>query len=439
MATVLALTVAACWPALPVLFAGSGPPASSAGAGPTLPAVSTPSSPAPTTNSGPITLTVLAPSYGTSVDHAFWDGVAADFHAAHPDVTVSVEQVGDRADLAAESSARVVTDPPDLFLGVSIDDFSGNVRGRFYLADQIAPAGGGDLLPCFGYPETSASAPGSGRYGIPFTGSTLELYYNKRLFSQARIAAPPATWSDIAADAAKIKALGKTGYGLALGDPDTTQTAQLWMAGNGGGFMDAAGTTWTVDSAPNIEAFQWIDDNLVKPGRAEPYPGARSVRDLAQDFADGNLGMLVADPGLIAQAEAGAIGNAFAVAPVPGRFKPLTSSVGSVDDLLATDAHPDHKAAIGEFVAFLLSPTYQKRFADLAGRLPVTRSGIAAEGANPLLKPFLEAMPAVDWPPSHNPAWAILHSTMQSLADEGEFTDPKAFLDQLQTYAAGRP
>jgi multiple sugar transport system substrate-binding protein len=438
--TVIALILAACWPAFGVLFAGHAGkaivPAEAApnSAAPAAPGLGAPL--VPTSNAGPVTLTLLAPKYGPNIDHAFWDAVTATFHAANPDITVNVEQV-DRSDLVSEADAKLpAPDAPDAILGVFPDDVrSAALGGRLYTSDDIVPPTD-ELLPCFNYREQTMGPDGyPEQFGIPFSATTLELYYNKRLFSQAHITAPPATWDDVSADAAKIKALGKTGYGLAMGAPDVDAIAQLWMAGNDGGFTDAAKSRWTVNLPGNVDTFRWLNDSLVRPGRTEAHPGTKSTHDLEKDFAAGNLGMLVADRDLIAQTEAGALGTAFGVTQIPGRFRPMMSSLGFVDDLLATKAHPDHKIAIGKFVSFLLTPKYQKQFADLDRRLPVTRAGAAAEGPDPLLKPFLDGMTVSDWLPYRDPAWPVVEQSIRSDLASALTGDPQVVLDRVQAVA----
>jgi multiple sugar transport system substrate-binding protein len=70
-------------------------------------------------------------------------------------------------------------------------------------------------------------------FGVPFSGSTLELYCNMSVFTAAGITSgPPSTWAELAADAAKIKAAGKVGYGLAMVPGDAAATAAIWMAGS---------------------------------------------------------------------------------------------------------------------------------------------------------------------------------------------------------------
>jgi multiple sugar transport system substrate-binding protein len=437
--TVIALTMAAGWPAFRFFFAGltddgtvaawtkpSGAPRAGS-------IVGTPVVPG---NTGPVTLTLLAPKYGPAVDHAFWDTVTADFHAAYPDITVQVELV-DRADLVATVNSRLPgPDAPDLFLGVLADQVrAAAFEGKLYSAyDIVGPPD--NMLPFFTYCERAGPGYYGPQFGIPFTANTLELYYNKRLFSRAHITAPPASWAEIAADAAKIKALGRTGYGLALGAPDAATTAQLWLASiPGGGFMDGSKSQWTVNMPSNVDTLQWLRDNLVRPGRVEAHPGTRSTRDLEKDFAAGNLGMLVADRGLIAQTKAGALGTAFGVTPIPGRGGGRVQSIGFVDDLLATKAHANRRLAIGEFVNFLLLPKYQQRFANLNGTLPVTQAASDAEGQDPLLKPFTDGMAKADWLPYRVPTWPAVAQRIRSDLPAALTGDPKAVLDRIQTFA----
>ncbi|MFJ3306842.1 ABC transporter substrate-binding protein [Streptomyces sp. NPDC086549] len=60
-----------------------------------------------------------------------------------------------------------------------------------------------------------------GKVYIPPTNSQIipEVFYNKKLFAKAHIAAPPRTWSDFMAVCAKLKAAGITPVELGGGDP----------------------------------------------------------------------------------------------------------------------------------------------------------------------------------------------------------------------------
>ena len=372
----------------------------------------------------------------------FWDTAVAEFQAANPHVTVHVS-FDTPGNLGMEStvSAGAVAQPdaPDLVLGADpAAPAAGHASTSYYSAGDILPGGtAADLLPVFDYQELGPGPGGAPvQYGIPFSGSTYALYYNKHLFARAHIAGPPATWSELAADAAKIKALGVDGYGLKSPFGGDAALVQLWMAGNGGDFMDAAKKKWTLNSPANVTTFQWLADDLMKPGLTTS-PGFSA--DPGQQFAAADLGMTVAGPDLIAKTEAGTLGTAFGVAPVPGRTRPLTSPAGSVDDLLATKAHPERKALIAKFTTFLLSSKNQKRFADIAGALPVTRSGIAAEAGNPLLKPFLDGMAKADWLPTRVSGWEVVQEDLYQSFTHLPAQKAQTVLDQLQAETPVQP
>jgi len=191
------------------------------------------------------------------------------------------------------------------------------------------------------------------QYGIPFTTSTRALFYNTALFQQAGIAAPPQTWADVAADAAKIKALGKTGFGLPLGSEEAQAETYLWFLGNGGGYKDASGK-WAINSPQNVATFQWLTDNLVKPGLTEADPATKARTDLWKDFAAGNTGMINGSPSLLPILKEGSIGSNWKAAAIPGKTGPVTSPLGVADFIEAFNTHSDHKTAIGEFLDFAL-------------------------------------------------------------------------------------
>ena len=106
----------------------------------------------------------------------------------------------------------------------------------------------GNLLPVFRQQGTYNGTPV--RHAVHHPARTL--FYNKKLFAQAGISSAPQTWADVETDAAKIKALGKVGFGLPLG------------AGGGSGRVAAVDARqrrrlpgrsgkWTINSSANVD------------------------------------------------------------------------------------------------------------------------------------------------------------------------------------------
>jgi multiple sugar transport system substrate-binding protein len=114
------------------------------------------------------------------------------------------------------------------------------------------------------------SGQGNAQYGYPQDTGPMGLFYNAKIFQQAGIASPPATWDEFAQDAVKIHALGPTYYITAF-PPQSTGWLQglMWQAGAQWFSIDAAKQAWKVDinsAASKQVADYWqglIDKGLV--------------------------------------------------------------------------------------------------------------------------------------------------------------------------------
>jgi multiple sugar transport system substrate-binding protein len=85
------------------------------------------------------------------------------------------------------------------------------------------------------------------QYGYPQDTGPMALFYNKKIFQQAGIANPPATWADFAADAVKIHNLGPKYY-ISAFPPQSTGWFQglEWQAGAQWFSIDSAKQAWKV-------------------------------------------------------------------------------------------------------------------------------------------------------------------------------------------------
>src|SRR5262245_27298231 len=137
---------------------------------------------------------------------AFWQKVADDFHKSHPDVTVKPvpiqnEQFNTKIPVALQSG-----DPPDIY----------QQWGGGQLATQVkaGKVGNIDKLVKPWIKSIGGAAAGwqygGKQYGIPYNLGVVGFWYNKALFKQAGISAPPDTWTDFFADIKKLKAAGIT-------------------------------------------------------------------------------------------------------------------------------------------------------------------------------------------------------------------------------------
>ena len=241
---------------------------------------------------GTTTLKLVVADYGTGPGNAsakYWDGIVSAFEKAHSDIKVNVTSIPwTNFDQQVQTMIQN-KQYPDITEG---DYFSNYAQdGLLYSASDVL-SDPGNLLPAFKAQGTYSGT----QYGMPFTTSSRTLFYNKALFTQAGITAAPRTWADVQSDAAKIKALGKVGFGLPLGKEEAQAESLLWMLGAGGGYQ--AGGKYTIDSAANVEAFTFLK-GLVAAGDTEPNPGTVNRTDLWQEFAQGKVGMINGSPALI--------------------------------------------------------------------------------------------------------------------------------------------
>ncbi|MEV5957482.1 extracellular solute-binding protein [Streptomyces sp. NPDC051987] len=160
-------------------------------------------------------------------------------------------------------------------------------------------------------------------YGIPRTGYSMGLIYNRKLFQQAGLDPdkPPTTWDEVRADARKIAALGNGTVGYA---DYSAQNQGGWhftaeMYSQGGDVVSADGRSATVDTPEghavlqNLHDMRWTDDSM----------GSKQlliINDVQQMMGSGKLGMYLSAPDNIPilVKEKGGNYKDLALGPMPG-------------------------------------------------------------------------------------------------------------------------
>ncbi len=244
---------------------------------------------------GTTTLKLVAADYGTgpsNTSQKYWQGIAATSTRQNPQITVNVQTINWN-DFDNQVKTKVQNKQyPDILEGDYFPDYA--QAGLLYAAKDVTSASTfSNLLPVFAKLDTYNGT----QYGMPFTTSARTLFYNKKLFQQAGITSAPQTWADVQDDAAKIKSLGKIGFGLPLGPEEAQAESLLWFLGNGGLYQDDSGK-WVINSAQNVATVQFLT-SLVKSGDTEPNPGTKNRTDLWKQFAQGQIGMINGSPALI--------------------------------------------------------------------------------------------------------------------------------------------
>ena len=159
---------------------------------------------------GDVTLTFLTFDT-TNLTPAYWSAAIARTDAQVPGVEIKqiVSPTTDRNTYATQllSSGQL----PNIMIGIT--------PGDFVKAGVLAPFSSAQLSD-FMYP--TAGAIDGQTYQLPWATQAVPLvYYNKKDFTKAAIAAPPTTWSAFLADCAKLKAVGVTPIEIGGGGTDT--------------------------------------------------------------------------------------------------------------------------------------------------------------------------------------------------------------------------
>jgi raffinose/stachyose/melibiose transport system substrate-binding protein len=134
----------------------------------------------------------------TAEDHkALWQKQADDYMAAHPNVTVEITVLENEAFKTKLTTVMQSGEPPDIF-----QSWGGGVMNEYVnagLLQDITPAldaDGGAWRNTFAPGALGVYAYKGKNYGVPWDMGMIGFWYNKDLFTQAGIAAPPTTWTE---------------------------------------------------------------------------------------------------------------------------------------------------------------------------------------------------------------------------------------------------
>ncbi|MGW1109139.1 extracellular solute-binding protein [Streptomyces sp. NPDC002540] len=354
--------------------------------------------------SGDVTLRLVAADYGNSAANSskkYWAALVKGFEASHPGIKVEVS-VYSWKDVDREVAGMVKRgEAPDIAQIASYADYA--EAGRLYRADELLNiTAQANFLPRL----ADAGSVNRTQYGLPFVASTRLLFYNKKLFAQAGLAAPR-TWNDIRDDATVLEQRGVTyPFALPLGPEEAQGETMMWLLSGGGGYIDDAGS-YEIDSAENVRTFDWLKTNLVDKGLVGPVAPGRLDRAKAfAAFTRGEVGMLNGHPTLMQEAEKK--GVSVGMVPLPGVGGPTKGSMGVADWIMGFKQR-GHRVQLGKFFDYLFTDKNVIDFADEYGLLPVTDSASAAMESDPRYKPlrkFLAALPNAEFYPYGKTSWA---------------------------------
>jgi multiple sugar transport system substrate-binding protein len=377
---------------------------------------------------GNVSLELLVPVYGDKTK-GYWEDLIEAFEAENSNIDVKLEtQSWDDIYTVLDTKIQNNKAPDILEL-----DAAGPAYGSedmLYKADEIvSPETYADIEPAF---IDSAKIDGVA-YGVPTVASTRALFYNKTLFTQAGIAAPPKTWEELLEVAKKITALGNGtyGYGMPLGSEEAQAETSIWAYG--------AGASWekdgkmTIDTPEAKEALTFMK-RMIDEGATQPNPGATDRTPLLDVFIQGKIGMIEGLPPIVGQINEKNPQLDWAIAPSPTKDgEPVT--LGVADYFVGFDKDEDKQASIAKFLDFFYKQDNYVKFNDNEGFIPATKSGAEAAAAKPELKTFLDSLPDAKFYPATNPAWGQTSGAFKSDVGQIETKSPDEVLTAIQAKA----
>ena len=317
-----------------------------------------------------VELNVIAAQYGTKTAD-WWKGFEADFEKAYPDIALTVDVVSWN-DIYTVVNTRLANDAaPDL---LNIDVFA-----DYQAEDLLLPAEEwvSDETYAKFYPQfLEQSIVDDTVWAVPDLASARAMYYNADILEAAGCEVPT-TWAELKDVCEKIKAYDANIY--PWGVDMTTDEGQACFAyyswTNGGGFVDANGE-WTLNSAENVEAVEYIV-GLVKDGLTNTDPATETRYDLQELFAAGKLAMMIGPNQISSYVASSADPINFGIASIPANEGKATSSVGVMDRFMCfdNDYSDAEMAAVTTFIDFFYE---DERYADwviMEDFLPATTTG----------------------------------------------------------------
>jgi raffinose/stachyose/melibiose transport system substrate-binding protein len=322
----------------------------------------------------------------TAEEHkALWQKLADEYMAAHPNVTIEITVLENEAFKSKMTTVMQSGDPPDIF-----QSWGGGVMNEYAEAGMlkdITPdldADGGKWRDTFAPGALGVYAYKGKNYGVPWDMGMIGWWYNKDLFAQAGIDAPPTTWSEFLEDVQKLKDAGITPIAVGMGDKWPGMHMWAYLVTRLGGKDNFEGALLRTGS--------FADDPFVQAGY--------KLQELLalEPFQDGFLGATYGD-------EATAMGNGKVAMELMGQWAPAVMKDNSVDkqgigDALGWFPFPaveggagDPNDAVGggngfaigknaspeavDFVKYLSRPESQVQLAEIGVAIPVVKGGEA--------------------------------------------------------------
>jgi arabinogalactan oligomer/maltooligosaccharide transport system substrate-binding protein len=305
-----------------------------------------------------------------------YQALIKDFEAKYPQIKVNYQNVDfttvEQKFKAAAQSGKGAPDVVRADVGL-IPEYA----SLHYIAPLDGTAALSDTQDFVAGPMNTTKYEGK-TYGVPSVTDTLGLLYNKDIFAKAGITKPPATWDELIADSATIKAKVPGVAGTYV-NPDSYFLFPL-LFGEGADLADPAAKKVTVNSPEAVkavtEAKKVYDTSSLKVDFASAYDNMQT------SFKTGKVAMLVQGPWSVSDDLTGSAfqGKAdnLGYAPVPAGTTGKALAPTGGHDLAVYQGSKSLDAAY-LFTQFMTSSASQQTIALKNGTLPTRTSAYTPE------------------------------------------------------------
>ena len=243
-----------------------------------------------------------------------FQGIADAYVAAHPNVTINVTVLENEAFKTKLATQMQSGEPPDLFQSWGGGTMAAQADAGMLKDITADVASWKDTVNAGAMSIYSYNGK---QYGVPWDMGMIGFWYNKKLFADAGITAPPATWEELLAAMGKLKDSGVAP--IAIAGKDQWPSMHLWtyLVLRIGGSDALQQMIQTGDW--NTDACTKAGDEVVKLNALDPYQAG--YKSATYDN------------------EAAAVGNGEAAMELMGQWAPgvqvadSTSKKGLGDDL----------------------------------------------------------------------------------------------------------
>lgn len=333
---------------------------------------------APTTASAAQAVELVWMSNEEPEELELFEEVIQKFEAANPGITVKAVNIPEDEDFNKRIAA-------DIAAGTSPDVFTQNfrfvgtlaVKGALEPLDKYLGASTTIKAADF-YPGSMAAFNYKGQqFCMPLNLSSLQVYYNKKMFQEAGVPLPTANWTwDDFLKAAKALTKDTNGdgkpdqYGLGVAQQLLRLAPFVWA--NGGEIVDNPDrpTQLTLDSGAALEAFEWFvglqtKEHVVPSKEAEATEGSQSR------FQHGTMGMFLQSRVITPELRETIKDFEWDLAPLPAN-KTKASVLHS--DGFCMLASSKHKDETWKFIEFITGPVGQEVLAKSGRVMPSLRA-----------------------------------------------------------------